>query len=534
FFREFRNDREKRDFVSVGVAAGVAAAFGSPMGGVLFAIIEGDSFRDMALICRMLFSAIIASFTLNATLAYYFNQDGLLSWNGLTNFGILAHKEYTIWEIPLFLIIGVIGGCTGALFNALSYRISEFRKKFLSSKWQRLTEAFLVAAVSAFVGFLTLFVLDDCVPLGVGSNNTEGINRLYCGKGEYSAIANLLFDHPEASVKSLFHSPLGTYKSSTLLIFSIEYFLLSLWTFGLSVPTGVFIPSLLTGAAWGRLFGLGVKFLFPEMTSIDPGKYALMGATAQLGGVVRLTISLTAILLEATRDMTYRVPIMLVLLMAKWVGDLLSDGLYDVCIELADVPLLGWNAPVMSRNIFASKVMRSDVLVVEKRVRVGRVIELLAETFHHAFPVVDHVEGGIGIDESGLPDYGRLEGYILRNYLVALLKKRAFRHDEDEGPEVVMTEQDFDIEDEEVSVGEDDESAWMDLSPYMHSHPHRVPLNASLQFIFRLFRVLGLRYLMVVNEDNRLRGIITRKDVARFKDTKGFALKDRFITEHQY
>lgn len=31
---------------------------------------------------------MIASFTLNATLTYYFNQDGLLSWNGLANFGV--------------------------------------------------------------------------------------------------------------------------------------------------------------------------------------------------------------------------------------------------------------------------------------------------------------------------------------------------------------------------------------------------------------------------------------------------------------
>lgn len=31
--------------------------------------------------------------------------------------------------------------------------------------------------------------------------------QLWCRKGEYSAVANLFFQSPEESVKSLFHSP---------------------------------------------------------------------------------------------------------------------------------------------------------------------------------------------------------------------------------------------------------------------------------------------------------------------------------------
>jgi hypothetical protein len=58
---------------------------------------------------------------------------------------------------------------------------------------------------------------------------------------------------------------------------------------------------------------------------------------------------------------------------------------------------------------------------------------------------------------------------------------------------------------ETVGVSQEDRNCWVHLAPFMHPSPHRVPLNASLPFIFRLFRGLGLRFLFVVDNDNRVR-----------------------------
>ncbi|KAJ7423285.1 H(+)/Cl(-) exchange transporter 7 [Pitangus sulphuratus] len=517
-FEYFRRDTEKRDFVSAGAAAGVSAAFGAPVGGVLFSLEEGASFWNQFLTWRIFFASMISTFTLNSVLSVYHGNAWDLSSPGLINFGRFDSEKmgYTIQEIPIFIFMGVVGGILGALFNALNYWLTMFRIRYIHRPCLQVVEAMLVAAVTATVGFVMIYCSRDCQPIQ-GSSVAYPL-QLFCADGEYNSMATAFFNTPEKSVVNLFHDPPGSYNPMTLGMFTLMYFFLACWTYGLTVSAGVFIPSLLIGAAWGRLFGISLSYLTKGSIWADPGKYALMGAAAQLGGIVRMTLSLTVIMMEATGNVTYGFPIMLVLMTAKIVGDYFVEGLYDMHIQLQSVPFLHWEAPVTSHSLTAREVMSTPVTCLRRIERVGTVVDILSDTSsnHNGFPVVE--------SNPDTTQVAGLRGLILRSQLIVLLKHKVFV----ERANLSLVQRRLKLKDfrdayprfppiQSIHVSQDERECMIDLSEFMNPSPYTVPQEASLPRVFKLFRALGLRHLVVVDNRNEVVGMVTRKDLARYR-----------------
>lgn len=126
----------------------------------------------------------------------------------------------------------------------------------------------------------------------------EGFN-LYIIRSDY----NRNFTDVNSAIEIAAAGP-GVYQAIWLLILAfIVYLVLTIFTFGMKVPCGLFIPSLCLGAIMGRIVGIGMEQLaynYPKIwifsgecstgdDCITPGLYAMVGAAAVLGGVTRMT-----------------------------------------------------------------------------------------------------------------------------------------------------------------------------------------------------------------------------------------------------
>uniref|UniRef100_K7GCH6 Chloride channel protein D n=2 Tax=Pelodiscus sinensis TaxID=13735 RepID=K7GCH6_PELSI len=118
----------------------------------------------------------------------------------------------------------------------------------------------------------------------------------------FNEAAALLAENGKRGIMYLFkrgtHEEFGFTSLFTALAF---YFLLSCWTAGSAVASGLVIPMLYTGALYGRIVGLILVSIFGVQTNeqgawIDPGLFAAVGAASFFSGVSRLTISLTVIM----------------------------------------------------------------------------------------------------------------------------------------------------------------------------------------------------------------------------------------------
>ena len=126
---------------------------------------------------------------------------------------------------------------------------------------------------------------------------------------------------------------------------------------------------------------------------------------------MRLTYSLTAIVLEATGNLTYSFPIFVTgkgffiimyslsmasmaalvfviksiifsVFMAKVVGDLITEGIYEIHIDLLGIPILPYQQNFDLRTVCAKDIMNDKMKVLNLRSKVRDILKTVKSNTH--------------------------------------------------------------------------------------------------------------------------------------------------------
>ncbi|KAJ7497777.1 Cl-channel protein [Mycena latifolia] len=504
-FGQYRRSQSKmREIVTAASAAGVAVAFGAPIGGVLFSIEEMSHTFSIKTMWRSFFCALMATVTLSAMNPFRTGK--------LVLFQVTYDRDWHFFEIIFFVILGIFGGLYGAFVVKFNLQVAAFRRKHLAV--HGVAEAVMLAALTAMIGYSNQFLRMDM---------TESLAMLFreCDNG--------------GNVNNVCQSTLQWRISNALLLATVIRIGLVVVSYGCKVPAGIFVPSMAIGATFGRMVGIMVKAMNqayltsgifavcePDKPCITPGTYAFLGAAAALSGVMRITVTVVVIMFELTGALTYILPTMIVLLVTKAVGDFLgTNGIADETIRFNGFPFLEKEDHAF--NVSVSAVMRKDLCTLDEAgMRVKDVETTLAATEYKGFPLV-------AADGSRV-----LGGYIGRTELLHVLERARKTQDIVPDTPCLFTADggDGDLEDFDLARGgalsvgfEEDFSATIFEStasgreikfwPWVNQTPLTVSPQLPLEIVMQLFKRMGPRVILV-EDHGVLAGLVTVKDVLRW------------------
>uniref|UniRef100_A0A0G4HDE0 Chloride channel protein n=1 Tax=Chromera velia CCMP2878 TaxID=1169474 RepID=A0A0G4HDE0_9ALVE len=301
FSRHVDTTSRQNKVLQVAVAVGLTATFGTPVGGVLFAIECCATFFMIDGLWKAYFACFFTILTFKTL--HEFTEIELFEVTDLPKFSLTV-------ELISFAVLGVVCGAAGGFFVWWCSKTYTFGKHVQTSRRRKYLYTCSVMLFSTLVQFAAPFL---------GNQDRRQINEMFSNKGisdEMSILGSEFF---------------------TMLVFVIYKNVLTALSLACPVPCGSFVPTFVLGAGLGRLYGNIVNLFIPGCS--PPSAYAVVGAAAFTAGVVRV-LSISVIVFELTGDMKAMMPVLLAVLMAYATNAALSLSLYDMIIRFKQMPYL--------------------------------------------------------------------------------------------------------------------------------------------------------------------------------------------------
>lgn len=372
----------KKLLTTCGLAAGIAGTFNTPFAGAMFAL---------EVVYMGIFSINLVPIFLSAVVA---NTVTLLFLGDAFEVNIPLQIAHNHSELLFLFLMGLLFGVLAAYWVKFLFWLIDRFEAIKTPLWTKL----FVGGLS--VGFIGMFFPRYGI-LGVGYEAME------------LAIAGLL--------------PL-----TTLILLGIGKMMATSLTISSGHSGGIFAPSLYIGALLGAAYGTVLKLLFPAI-EINPSVYALAGMAAFFSGITQAPINQILMVAELTRGYALLPGVITSattsFLTARFI--LKGSSVYTLKLERRGLHVKTGH-PVILETIPVGEIMTTNPVFVYKWNTLKYVEELVAETGHDCFPVVDEQMNVLGI--VGIKDFLNLshrikalpiERFLRKEYGVGYLNETA-------------------------------------------------------------------------------------------------------------
>jgi len=233
-----------RTLIGCGTAAAIAAAFNTPLAGIIFAMEVVMMEYTVAGFIPVMIAAVTSTLVLRLALGEH------------VVFDVPAFQIQTLHEVPFIILLGIVVGLLAMLFSKLLVTISCWKKPSLFFRLQ-------IAGIAT--GITALFLPEI---MGIGYDT---VNQILSGQGALEF----------------------------LVILAVVKLLITALAIGLGMPMGLIGPTLVIGAAAGAAMGtIGIAAAGTPVSDI--GLYAMLGMGAMMAATLQAPLAALLALLEMT------------------------------------------------------------------------------------------------------------------------------------------------------------------------------------------------------------------------------------------
>ncbi len=321
---------QRRNFVAVAAASGIAATFNAPIAGVLFAleVILGQFGHRH-------FTGVVIGAVSAAVVSRQLLGDSLA-------FSVPNYEFQDLSHLPLYFILGILAAFASLVFIKMVI-------------WGENIFAHISPWLRPMLGGLMVGMLALTAPeiLGEGYKTTE-----------LTLAGNIVgFD-------LLVYLTLAKMLATSISLGS--------WGAG-----GLFAPLLMIGSTLGAALAQAAG-LFGTIESVGP--FALVGMAAMFAGTARAPMSTIMMIFEMSGSYGMILPLLLSTVLATLVADMLHpESIYQVILSRRGLSLLRARESDLLQTITTREVMDKDIPHLDANGTLKNLKEALADTHHHGF-----------------------------------------------------------------------------------------------------------------------------------------------------